>query len=82
MAQETIGGKIPLTESQARALAFWWSGRYHRLKPEHKGEESLHGVNILMTQVSEAASIYFLEDANCLENQRNSINPGAPDWLG
>jgi len=82
MAQERIAGNIPLTESQARAIASWWNGRYLRLKLPQDGGKSFHGVKLPMALESEAAVIYFWEEVKCLEHRRGSVNPGALDWVG
>jgi len=82
MAQRKRAGNTPLTESQARALASWWSVGYLRLKPPQEGGEPLHGVKVPRALKSEAAVIYFWEEVKCLEDQRSSVNPEAPDWVG
>jgi hypothetical protein len=72
----------PLTESQALALASWWSGVYLLLKPQQEGGASLHGVKIPIALTDDTAVIYCCEDAKRMENRRNTVNPGAPDWVG
>jgi len=82
MVQRKSAGNTPLTESQARAIASWWSVRYLRLQPQQEGGEPLHGVKLPRGLKSEAAVIYFWEEVKCLEHQRSSVNPKAPDWVG
>ena len=89
MAKEPGASQTPLTEAQARALASWWGGRYHRLKPGREGAEVRHGVRLESSLANAAAPgknakliICFLEEAGSLEQRRQSVNPGAPDWVG
>jgi hypothetical protein len=82
MRQEKTSSETPLTESQARALAAWWHGRYFPLKSQPERAESVHGVQLPMALGSEVAVIYFVEQAKLLENHRNDVNLGAPDWVG
>lgn len=82
MMKEKASTETPLTDSQARTLATWWSGRHLRLKSQRDRAESLHGVKLPAALGSEEAVIIFLEEAKLLENHRNGVNPGAPDWLG
>jgi hypothetical protein len=85
--QETTG-KTRLTEDQARALADWWGGVYHRLRAAPPEVGILHGV--VWKSGCEAGSlggepgapaVFFLEEACHLDNRRGEINPGAPDWV-
>ena len=81
--------RIRLTEVQARALADWWGGRYKEVrKPEEPGEVR-HGVVLRPSDredqeapLSPELVVLTLEEARSLENCRDAINPGAPDWVG
>ena len=75
-----------LTEIQARALADWWGGSYKQvLDPKNSGEV-WHGVVFRppdwATPPSSELVVFTLEEARSLENCRETINPGAPDWVG
>jgi len=78
-----------LTETQARALADWWGGRYHQeLSPEGSGI-TRHGVIFKASGEQDQEmgafqeiAIFSLEEAQALEKLRDVVNPGAPDWIG
>lgn len=63
--------EIPLTESQARALAHWWGGCY-------RAEDGRHAV--LLPGFPE--EIWTREQACRVEQRRPEINPQAVDWVG
>jgi hypothetical protein len=78
-----------LSEIQARALADWWGGRYQQVINPEGSEEVWHGIAFrpsdqadLSSPVSSEVTVFFLEDAQALENFRDVVNPGALDWVG
>ncbi len=78
-----------LSEVQARALADWWGGRYQQVINSEGSEEVRHGIVFrtynqadLSSPVSSEVTVFFLEDAQALENFRDVVNPGSPDWVG
>lgn len=89
MVNVNRSGTTKLTKVQAKALADWWGGRYQQVtKPEGSGE-IWHGVVFrpsnqadLSSLVSSEVAVFFLEDAQALENVRDAVNPEAPDWVG
>jgi hypothetical protein len=82
-------GTTRLTETQARALADWWGGKYHQIiSPDCPGN-TCHGVIFearggknLGTAASCQPAIFSLEEAQTLEKARGPDNPGAKDWVG
>ena len=84
-----MAGKTRLTEAQARALAHWWGGAYQRTKGPAGLGEVWHGVVFtspgrgdIPTPVSPGLALFSLEEVRNLENLRDDVNPGAPDWVG
>lgn len=76
-----------LTEVQAKILADWWGGSYRRIMGTEKSGEVLHGVVFRPHNPEEFAlppelAVFSLEEARALENVRDAVNPGSPDWLG
>ena len=78
-----------LSEIQARALADWWGGRYQQVSNPEGSEEVWHGIVFrasdqadLSNLMSSEVMVFSLEDAQALENFRDVVNPGAPDWVG
>jgi hypothetical protein len=78
-----------LTEVQARALADWWGGRYKQVKNPEESGEVWHGVVCRQLNREDQAMppsqelvVCSLEEARSLENFRDAVNPGAPDWVG
>jgi hypothetical protein len=81
--------RIRLTEIQARALADWWGGSYKQVMEPGESGEVRHGAVFrqLHREDQEAPLlpehvVFTLEEARSLENCRDAINPGAPDWVG
>ncbi|MCL6621584.1 MAG: hypothetical protein K6T55_05725 [Syntrophobacterales bacterium] len=63
----------PLTEAQARALAYWWGGRYRR-----RPEDGRHVVAL----PDFPGEIWTREQARRVEHRRPEVNPQAVDWVG
>ena len=85
----SISGTNRLTEVQARTLADWWGGRYQQVVNPEGSEEVWHGIVVrpcdqadLSSSMSPEVTVFFLEDAQALENFRDVVNPGALDWVG
>lgn len=71
--------ETPLTEPQARALAFWWGGVYQAPGEGHEEEgDGRHGVVL----AGSSETVWSREQAREVENRRRDINPAAPDWVG
>lgn len=84
-----MAGKTQLTEAQARALAHWWGGDYQQTKGPAGQGEVRHGVVFASpgqgdshAPASPGVAVFSLEEVCHLENSRDAINPGAPDWVG
>ena len=80
---------IRLTEVQARTLADWWGGSYKQVKDPEESGAVWHGVVLRPPDhidqevpLSPEFVVFTLEEARSLENCRDAINPGAPDWVG
>ena len=80
---------ISLTEVQARALADWWGGSYKQVRDLEESGEVRHGVVLRPPDredqevaLSPELVVFTLAEARSLENCRDAINPGAPDWVG
>lgn len=80
---------IRFTEVQARALADWWGGSYKPVRDPEESGEFRHGVVLRppdrenqVVPLSPELVVFTLEEARSLENCRDAINPGAPDWVG
>jgi hypothetical protein len=90
MLPETLKGKKPLSEPQARTLARWWGGEYlTQTLPSDQGVQVLHGVTLTSGPEARtgrgsppARSLWSWEEARDLENCRSSMNPAAEEWLG
>ena len=89
MVSRNQAGTCGLTEVQARALADWWGGTYHRVASPGTPGEVCHGVILpgedqpgRQTPASRETAIYSREEAQALEKFRDAVNPGAPDWVG
>ena len=81
--------RIRLTEVQARALADWWGGSYKQVRDPVESGEVRHGVVLRPPDredqevaLSPELVVFTLAEARSLENCRDAINPGAPDWVG
>ena len=81
--------RIRLTEVQARALADWWGGSYKEVRDPKDSGKIRHGVVFRPPEredqevpLSPELVVFTLEEARSLENCRDAINPGAPDWVG
>jgi hypothetical protein len=77
-------GKTPLTEQQARSLAYWWGGEYRQLTPSAAETAAWHGV--LLTRLQDGTAnllqIFSLEEAREIESQRGFQEAASPDWVG
>jgi hypothetical protein len=90
MVSKNLKGKTPLTEPQAKSLADWWGGAYHKtIVPSAQGVQAMHGVMIACGHHPDAegssssgGSLWSLEEVRELENLRSAINPAAADWVG
>jgi hypothetical protein len=82
MAPKPSSRGTPLTETQARTLAAWWGGRYLRRQASQANGKPWHGVQLPGAPDDEVAVIYSWQEAQRREGRRNSVNPGAPDWVG
>ena len=81
-------GRTGLTETQARALADWWGGKYQQVV-DPTGSAACHGVIFPASVQHDAArpaipetAIFSREEAQALEKFREALNPAAPDWVG
>lgn len=69
--------RTPLTEAQARGLAYWWGGAYCRA-PVQPHAAPMHGVRL---GGGTPALITCLEEAQRLENSRRpEDNPHVLTW--
>jgi len=82
-------GTTGLTETQARALADWWGGRYQQVSSPGRAGKTRHaaifqspGQEKQGTLIPRDIVVFSLEEARILEKFREAINPGAPDWVG
>jgi hypothetical protein len=90
MSQSMPFGKTPLTEQQARSLAYWWGGDYQQVFLAESGTTIRHGVVVRGSQNcrpradAEAPPImvFSLEEARDMENQRGFQEAASPDWVG
>jgi hypothetical protein len=89
VACSTRSEKTSLTESQARALADWWGGRYHQIFSPEGPNHACHGVIIETSGAQDSTApascqrtIFSLEEARILEQLRGHDNQGATDWVG
>jgi hypothetical protein len=81
--------RIRLTKVQARALANWWGGHYKQMMSPGNSGEVWHGVVFRQLDrkdhpmsLSQEIVVFSLEEARALENFRDAVNPGSPDWVG
>jgi hypothetical protein len=76
--------KTPLTEQQARSLAYWWGGSYHHTLPTTGDKHVRHGV-LVPCPSSEAEApirVFSLEEAREMEKRRGFQEAASPDWIG
>ncbi len=89
MACAKKSGTTGLSETQARALADWWGGRYQQVGSPGKVGGIRHAA-IFEAPCREKQGrlvpreivVFSLEGARALEKFRQAINPSAPDWVG
>ena len=76
--------QTPLTEQQARSLAHWWGGEYRELSSAAGETGPRHGVLVNRPQAEQDCrfQIFFLEEAQEMENRRGFQEAASPDWVG
>lgn len=79
----------PLTEQQARSLAYWWGGEYRQDQAVTGENARRHGVLVtraghdrLDLQTETCYRIFTLEEAREMENRRGFQEAASPDWVG
>jgi hypothetical protein len=81
--------KTPLTEQQARTLAYWWGGEYQQISLA-KGDKAIrHGVVVTgkkscrpQADAGPLIQVFSLEEAGEMENRRGFQEACSPDWVG
>ncbi len=89
MSPTLLSGKTPLTEQQARSLAYWWGGAYQQISPT-EGENAIrHGVVVTgkkscrpQADADAPIRVFSLEEAREMENRRGFQEASSPDWVG
>jgi hypothetical protein len=81
--------KTPLTEQQARTLAYWWGGQYQRISLAEGENVNRHGVVVTgkkscrpQGDAVAPIQIFSLEEAVEMENRRGFQEACSPDWVG
>lgn len=89
MSQSMSSGKTPLTEQQARSLAYWWGGDYQQVFLAESGTTIRHGVAVRGPKSCRPPAdkdvpvmVFFLEEAWDIENRRGFQDACSPDWVG
>lgn len=81
--------KTPLTEQQARSLAYWWGGQYQQVFLAAGDNVTRHGVVVIgkkscrpQADADTFIQVFSLEEAGEMENRRGFQEACSPDWVG
>jgi len=81
--------KTPLTEQQARTLAYWWGGQYQRISLAEGENVTRHGVVVTgkkscrpQADAYPLIQVFSLEEAGEMEKRRGFQEACSPDWVG
>ena len=88
MSPTILSQKTPLTEQQARSLAYWWGGEYQQISLA-EGEKGIgHGVVVTgkkscrpQAGADAPIRVFFLEEAREMEKRRGFQEAASPDWV-